>query len=83
MADLEFVPTDDLIDELRRRSDCGLVALGRKNAKGQEDLRGSYTWWGGLHEVLGMSHDVSFRIVSAIDITEDTDDGDSQPDSTF
>ena len=82
MADLELVSTEDLIDEIRTRTDCGLVAFGRSNAKGEGNLQGSYTWWGGTHEVLGMAHDAAFRIVTAIDlVVEEDDDGDSEPDS--
>lgn len=83
MTDLELVSTDELTDELRRRTDCGIVALGRKNPKGHGDLCGSYTWWGGLHVALGMAYDAAFRIVSSIKLIKDTDDGDSELNSTF
>lgn len=83
MADLDLVPTDDLIEELRRRSDCGVVALGRANAKGHNEMRCSYTWWGGLHQTLGVAHDVAFRIISEIKLIKDDDDGDPKSNATF
>lgn len=64
--DLDLVSTDDLVQELRDRTDVGLVALGYKNVKGHEQLRGKYSWWGGQHEALGIAHDIAFRIVGTI-----------------
>ena len=58
MSDLDFISTDDLIDELFNRHDHGAVVLMKTDAKPDMNLM-ERRWKGNSHTVVGMLFDTS------------------------
>ena len=58
MSDLEFISTEDLIDELLNRHDHGAIVLLKTEAKPDVNLI-ERRWVGNSHTVVGLMFDTS------------------------
>ncbi len=64
LADLALVPTDELVDELTRRSDAGLIIVERHLGGAKPDEHELYRW-GSLGTVIGLLVIAKAQLVAA------------------
>lgn len=62
--DLELVPTEDLVDELIKRSECGSVILLRKMTPEEQDV--DRYWWGNPYTAMGLLQNLCHLITVRI-----------------
>jgi hypothetical protein len=62
MADLELVPTDDLVEELVNRCDHLALEMMRVNERGEETHLYIRRWAGNSHTCIGLCWDLASKI---------------------
>jgi hypothetical protein len=76
VPDLTFIPTEDLIAEVRKRAEAGVVILEFRREKGKadgEDLR-QFDWWGGSSAAIGLAAMLHHDLLNGRLGAEDEDD---------
>ena len=68
-GDLSLVDTDDLIEELKKRHDAGLICMLRHRHSEQEERYTEY--WGSAVMAVGLAEYAKHRIVNQMDRESD------------
>lgn len=77
MSDLEFISTDDLIDELLHRHDHGVIVLLKTDAKPNMDLV-ERRWVGNSYTVVGLMFDVSQSVLDDMHVSDCDEHGNTE-----
>jgi len=80
MVDLELVATDDLIDEVLRRVDHGIVGLLQAGTHGEDTFTCLRRWTGNSHACMGLATDTNYAIMTFLRECEEPDDEEDEDD---
>ena len=80
MVDLELVSTDDLIDEVFRRADHGIIGLLQVGTHGDESFTCWRRWKGNSHTCMGLATDATGAIMASLRDCEEPDDEEDEDD---
>jgi hypothetical protein len=70
-VDLSLAPTDDLVGELVRRHDYGVVAIVREGEHGEGTFTVRRRWFGKEHACVGVAMDLVHYILRGVHDTKE------------
>ena len=76
---LDLVSTDELVDQLMERHDCGVIMLGKnRNIVGPSDIEMLRRYKGDIMVTVGLLEHLKMSLLLQVETDDDDDDYDSE-----